>query len=97
MTTLGAAMNGKASAWQGCGAACWLGLAASPTFALMAWISVSDGLQDMMCAAPSGLLPIRGMASMYLLMCLFHVSPWLRLAPRHPRQLTHPATQAEGN
>jgi hypothetical protein len=26
------------------------------------------------------MLPISGMAWMYLLMCLFHVSPWLKLA-----------------
>lgn len=56
--------------------AAWLGLAASPTFALMAWISAND-MQPMICASGPGILPIGGMTFMYLLMSLFHLSPWL--------------------
>jgi hypothetical protein len=60
-------------------AASWLGLAASPTFAAMVWISAND-TQAMICALGPGVLPIGGMAFMYLLMSLFHLSPWLKLA-----------------
>jgi len=87
MTEQSIAENGKAAARQARGAADWLGLAASPTFALMTWISASDGPQNMMCPAVSGPLPFGGMTWMYLLMCLFHMSPWLKLVPCHPRQL----------
>ena len=57
----------------------WLGLAAAPTFAVMAAVT---GLQEaragaMLCGvAPS---PLGGMAVMYLLMSGFHLGPWLRL------------------
>jgi hypothetical protein len=42
------------------------------------------------------MLPFGGMACMYLLMSLFHVSPWLKLASSRPRPLTT-ATQLEGD
>ena len=48
-------------------------------------------------APSSGLLPIGGMAWMYLLTSIFHLSPWLKLASRRARQLPPPATQAEGD
>jgi hypothetical protein len=56
-----------------------LTLAAAPTFALMALVA-GQGMPAM-CAAP-GPLPIGGMTAMYLLMALFHLPPWLRLASR---------------
>lgn len=62
----------------------WLGLAASPTFALMVWVSARD-VEAMMCSPALGGLPVGGMAWMYLLMSLFHLSPWLRLALRFMR------------
>ena len=37
-----------------------------------------------LCAPGAGLLPIDGMTAMYLLMSLFHLPPWLRLARRRP-------------
>lgn len=55
----------------------WLGLAAAPTFLGMAWVVA--GHATMPCSSGSGLLPLDGMASMYLLMGLFHLPPWLRL------------------
>ena len=58
----------------------WLGLAASPTFALMAWIAASDAPPMALCSSGAGALPIDGMTAMYLLMSLFHLSPWLKLA-----------------
>ncbi|MDS1136282.1 hypothetical protein [Nitratireductor indicus] len=75
-------------------AAGWLGLAASPTFALMAWISAGD---DMMCASGSGLLSVGGMAWMYLLMGLFHLAPWLRLASVALRQGAALTSQIKGD
>ncbi|MBI1290255.1 hypothetical protein GC173_03305 [bacterium] len=77
-------------------AASWLGLAASPTFALMAWVSAND-MQGMLCASGPGILPIGGMAFMYLLMSLFHLSPWLKLASAPSRQRTQLTSQTRGD
>ena len=63
----------------------WIGLAAAPTFALMAWIAATDAPRITLCASTSAMPPIDGMAWMYLLMSLFHVSPWLRLAYPTPK------------
>lgn len=64
-------------------AARWLGLAVTPTFAIMALATVRSGGSDPMICGAAG--PLGGMAPMYLLMSLFHLGPWLRLArPRSP-------------
>lgn len=76
MTTSSTTSNPNTATRRSHDVICWLGLAASPTFALMAWISANDP-QAMMCSPASGLLPIGGMAWMYALMGLFHLSPWL--------------------
>jgi hypothetical protein len=56
------------------------GLAAAPTFAIMAlWTGLFSGKPDMLCMAMQDSSPISGMTLMYLLMSLFHVAPWLRL------------------
>jgi hypothetical protein len=66
------------------------GFAATPTFALMAWISAVSSPGMTMCSVASPSVPINDMALMYLLMSLFHVSPWLKLlshrfaTPHHP-------------
>ncbi|HVY14905.1 MAG TPA: hypothetical protein VHB27_06745 [Rhodopila sp.] len=57
----------------------WLTLAASPTFAVMAWIAAKDASPMPFCASGSS-LPIDGMAAMYALMSFFHLPPWLKLA-----------------
>ena len=75
----------------------WLGLAAAPTFALMAWISAADPQGMMMCSSASSLMPINDMALMYLLMGLFHLSPWLKLVSARSRHLDNPTTQTEGD
>jgi hypothetical protein len=54
-------------------------LAASPVFALMAWIAAKDSGAMALCSHGSGMLPIGGMPAMYLLMSLFHLPPWLKL------------------
>ena len=61
-------------------AACWLGLAAAPTFAGMALLTcVPDGDADMMCSVAHALSPLSGMVPMYVLMSAFHLAPWLKL------------------
>lgn len=58
----------------------WLAFAASPSFGLMAWIAATHAPPTMLCSSGPNILPIDGMTTMYLLMSLFHLSPWLRLA-----------------
>jgi len=79
-----ASHRGSADTWKACGAAGWLALAASPTFALMAWIAANDAPRVAFCFSGQHLLPIDGMTEMYLLMSLFHLSPWLKLASASP-------------
>jgi hypothetical protein len=65
------------------GVAGWLGLAAAPTFALMAlWTGFFAGQPDMLCMAMQGPSPMSGMTVMYLLMSAFHAAPWLKLISR---------------
>jgi uncharacterized RDD family membrane protein YckC len=93
MTTLTAANERNAKAWRARGAAGWIGLAAAPTFALMAWIAATDPSRIAICSSTSGMPPIGGMAWMYLLMSLFHVSPWLKLISDRQRRITHRTPQ----
>jgi len=79
MTTSAAADQASARSWQTCSDAGWLALAASPTFALMACIAAVNTPPITLCSAAPGILPIGGMTAMYLLMSLFHLSPWLKL------------------
>jgi hypothetical protein len=87
--TISAATNGSAETWQARGAAGWLAIAASPTFALMALFAAHDAHRIALCSSGSNLLPVDGMTAMYLLMSLFHLPPWLKLvstARRAPQQ-----------
>ena len=60
------------------GLAGWLGLAAAPTFALMAlWTVFFSGQPDMLCMAMQGSSAVNGMTVMYALMSAFHAAPWL--------------------
>jgi hypothetical protein len=63
--------------------ACWLSLAAAPTFATMGLLTAAGGVPDMLCAAARDASSLNGMALMYLLMSAFHSTPWLRLICRH--------------
>ena len=85
MTTSLAANTGSAGALQARGAAGWLAFAASPTFALMAWIAANDVSPMALCSSGSSVLPLDGMTAMYLLMGLFHLAPWLELASGRQR------------
>jgi hypothetical protein len=62
-------------------AAEFISLAAAPTFALMALLTVvlGGGPLDALCSAAHGASPLTGMVPMYLLMSAFHSAPWLRL------------------
>jgi hypothetical protein len=65
------------------GLAGWLGLAAAPTFALMAlWTAFFSGQPDMLCMAMQDSSPVSGMTVMYMLMSALHVAPWLKLISR---------------
>jgi hypothetical protein len=80
--TMGARTEGgNAAAF---GAADWLCLAAAPTFAMMALLTgvLGAGAPDMLCSAAQQAFPLNGMAMMYLLMCAFHLAPWLKLISR---------------
>jgi len=62
------------------GAARWLGLAAAPTFAVMALLTcVQGGDADMICSPVHGASPLSAMTLMYVLMSAFHLPPWLSL------------------
>jgi hypothetical protein len=60
-----------------------LSLAAAPVFAAMAVIAAghTDGSAGM-CSAMQDPSPLGGMVPMYVLMSIFHVSPWLKLIAR---------------
>jgi hypothetical protein len=62
-------------------AADWLCLAATPTFAVMALLTGLFGgsSPDIFCSAARDASPLNGMAAMYLLMSVFHATPWLKL------------------
>lgn len=61
------------------GAADWLGLAAAPTFAIMALLTGFGGAPVMLCSPVQDASPLGGMVPMYLLMSAFHATPWLKL------------------
>jgi hypothetical protein len=63
----------------------WLGLAATPTFAIMALLTAVLGSPaDTLCAAGHGPM-LGGMVPMYLLMSAFHSAAWLRLISERRR------------
>lgn len=90
-------MKRSTRVWQAFDAGSWFGFAAAPTFALMAWISAADAPHMAMDASASGVPPIDGMAFMYLLMTVFHASPWLKLASDRLRHPIQPTSQSEGD
>ena len=63
------------------GAAVWLGLAAAPTFAIMALLAgvLGGGKMATICGVAPGPPWLGGMVPMYLLMSAFHSAPWLKL------------------
>ena len=69
----------------------WLCLAAAPTFAVMALITIAfeSGPAAMLCSATPGASALTGMAPMYLLMSAFHAVPWLKLIASRRDQRGH--------
>ena len=63
------------------GMAKWLGLAAAPTFAVMALLTAvsGEGHMAMLCTTVPAPSWLGGMVPMYLLMSAFHLAPWLKL------------------
>jgi hypothetical protein len=62
-------------------AANWLSLAAAPTFAILALLTgvLNSHAPDMLCLTVHSASPLGGMATMYLAMSVFHLTPWLKL------------------
>lgn len=96
MTMFAAKEKATSLLGQAVGFARWLGLAAAPTFALMDWIS-TVGSSMTMCSAASLFMPINDMALMYLLMRLFHVSPWLKLFSARSQHCNTSVAQTQGD
>lgn len=97
MTSVATTDSGNALLKPTAGIAGGLGLAAAPTFALMAGISAFGSPDTAMCSPVSPLVPINQMALMYLLMSLFHLSPWLRFLPRRRAASRRAITQMQGD
>jgi hypothetical protein len=83
LTTSATTKKWNAGVWRPRNAAGWISLAASPGFAMMAWIVATGAPRVAVCAADPA-MPIHGMAWMYLLMSFFHVSHWLKLISNGP-------------
>ncbi|MGA2998875.1 hypothetical protein [Bradyrhizobium sp.] len=67
----------------------WLRLAATPSFSIMALLTVAlDSSQPNALCLTAGSLQFGGMAPMYLLMAIFHSMPWLNLVSRRPTLLS---------
>jgi hypothetical protein len=75
----GGAIRHDIRAAAGRGVADWLGLAAAPTFAIMALLTATGGQPQLLCSAAHLESPLGGMVPMYLLMSAFHSGPWLKL------------------
>ena len=74
----------EAGAVPSLGVAEALGLAATPSFALMALLTVAHhgSPADILCSAAHDASSLGGMVPMYVLMSAFHSAPWLRLISR---------------
>ena len=64
MPTSSSPNHASAETGQSCDAAGWLTLAASPSFALMAWIAAIDTPRIALCSAVPGILSIGAMTAM---------------------------------
>ncbi|MEO3997328.1 hypothetical protein [Mesorhizobium sp. CAU 1732] len=90
MTRFAATGTGNASLTPAVDVTGRLGFAATPIFALMAGVSAVSAPGMTMCSVASPLVPINDMVLMYLLMSVFHLSPWLKLLSRRFATSHHP-------
>lgn len=74
-----------------------LGLAAAPTFALMALLTgvFGEGPTDMLCPTAHGALSLSSMMLMYGLMSAFHLAPWLKWIAQRRRGLRRQLSTSE--
>ncbi len=93
MTVVTAAKKRNTRSWRVRDVARWIGLAAAPSYALMAWVAAASAPRIALCAPASDIPPLDGMTWMYLLMSFFHVSPWLKLATGRLRQPNYATPQ----
>ena len=84
MTTCTFAAHQQRRTDRALGAGDWIGLAATPTFAVIALMTgLFDGSpHDAFCATTQDAVALSGMTVMYVLMAVFHTTPWLRLIAR---------------
>lgn len=78
----------------------WLHLAAAPTFAAMALVTVitGDDPAGMLCQAMGhGPLSLDGMTVMYLLMAIFHAAPWWKWVVLRARKRTRAGRDCASN
>jgi hypothetical protein len=59
----------------------WLHLAAAPTFVVMALVTAAQDRGMPLCST-GDVLGLSGMTPMYVLMAVFHLTPWLKLMSR---------------
>jgi hypothetical protein len=96
-STAGTSRDGD-GATMALGLAGFLCLAATPGFAIMALLTGLGGTpMDRLCSSGHG-APLSRMVTMYLLMSVFHLPPWLNLiggpsAPRNHRQMRDPSSR----
>jgi hypothetical protein len=69
----------------------WLGLAATPVFAILALrAALSRGQSGMLCTGMLGASPLNEMVLMYALMSIFHAAPWIKLVSSRRTDARHP-------
>ncbi len=68
--------------------ATWLSYVAAPAFATMAVLGgVLDDESASICSSNHGGVPLMGMVSMYVLMSIFHLGPWLKVVAKYNRSI----------
>jgi hypothetical protein len=86
----GGAIPGENANPAALGATDWLALAAAPTFAIMALLTLLGEAPNMICSAAQDASRLGGMVPMYLLMSAFHSAPWLKLVSKRRRGARRP-------
>jgi len=72
--------------------AAWLGILATPTFAALAVLTHVGNGSAMHTVCDADAPPMAGMDAMYLLMSVFHSTPWLKLVAKRTNSRTRRST-----